>query len=830
MLDGLMTDLRMAARALARSPGFTLSASLVLALGIGANTTVFSALRATVLADVPYPDADRLVLADLTVQRGGEAPEPLIWSFPKFLAFLEMEGRTIDPAVGYASRTATLTELGSPEVVTLELVTPGYFELLGRPPQVGRAFDRAELVPANTPEVAVISAAVWRARFGADPGAIGRTITLNGRLFEVVGVAPDGFDGVTGGATIWIPMGAAGTLFTPFMVEEPGAHWFHVLGRLTDGTSVDHARDQMVALGDAIAESYPPPNPGRVFSGSARSLTEARSNPDAHASVVFLSLAAALVLLVACANLSGLLLARARTRARDGAVRVAVGASRWRLVRASMVESVLLALLGGIAGITSAVFGTRAMAAAWPRRFTSGEADMRIVDPSALGVDQGVLGFALLATLVTALLFGLAPALRVSRADVGARLRDGAGGTRRTGRVLGLDARAALVSSQIALALVLLIGVGLMAETTLRLLRVDEGFRTERLLTFTYSIPTSNSAASEPILLHDRFLEEIRALPGVEAATLGCPPLRGHCIITRVDAVRGAPEIPPGEGLEIGAHLVDHEHFAALGIAVREGRTFDDRDGTDSSPTIVLNERAARALFPDGDAVGQFIELGLGSDDRDPMAEVIGVVADVLYNRPDVGVMPEAYYSYREFPENHGNVTVRTAGEPLALLPALRATLEGIDPTLALYRAETMDRVMASSIGDRRTTLGLLGVFAVVTILLAATGTWGIVAYSVADRRRELGLRLALGAKRSGVVGSVLREGTRTAALGVLGGLLLGLVSSRLLETLLWQTERLNPAVYAGGALLLFAIVLVASWLPARRAARVDPVEALKAE
>lgn len=831
MMEGIGTDLRVAARSLKRSPGFALAAVVILALGIGANATVFSALRMTVLAPPPFPEAERLAVVDLTIRRSPERPpEPLIWSFPKFRSFLAMDDRPVDLAVGYANRSATLSGVGSPEVVNVELVTPGYFELVGHPPALGRAFGAVEMDPAGDHRVTILSHGLWRTHFAAEAGVLGRDIILNGQRLTVVGVAPESFDGITGSARLWVPMTAAAEIYSPFMVTEEGAHWFHVLGRLRPYVGVAQARAQMATLGDAIDEVHPSSNPNRAFSGSLRSLAEVRSNPEARASVVFLSIAAALVLLVACANLSGLMLARARRRARDGAVRMAVGASRWRLVRASLVESLLVASLGGAAGLGVAVGGTEGLAWAWPRRFLNGGGEMRIADPTALGVDGAVVAFLLVVLVVTAVLVGVGPALRASGTGPAEWMRDGGRATRGRRRILGLEGRSALVGAQIALALVLVIGAGLVGGTTLALLDVDEGFDRSRLLTFSYSIPSTNSRAADPLQIHDPFLAAVRSHEGVEDVTFGCAPLRGHCIVTRVDAVRDEAEIQPGEGLEIGVRMVDDGHFQVLGIPVVRGRVFDSRDGTDALPTIVINETAARALFGDGDAVGRFIEVGVGSDDKEPMAEIIGVVGDVLYSRPEEGVMAEAYFSYREFPENHANVTVRARGEPTELLPDIRGIMEGVDPTLAIYRVETMDGLVAASIGDRRSTLALLALFASVAMLLVATGTWSIVAYSVADRRRELGLRLALGAKREEVVRTVLDQGLRSLLVGIPLGIALGLGTSRLLEAVLWQTEPTDPLVYAGGSALLFTLVMAASWLPARKAARVDPVEALRAE
>jgi predicted permease len=833
MGEGIGMDIRLALRALRRAPGFTFAALAVLGLGIGANATVFSALRVAVLAPPPYPDPGSLVLADLTYQRGEQEPEPLIWSYPKFRMFLETPDRRIDPAVGYAARTATLTDLGPAETIGIEVVSPGYFALLGRTPPLGRGFVDEEIDPGADPAVVVLSDVMWRERFGGDPGVLGSDVTLNQSRLTVVGVAPPDFEGLTGSADLWVPMGITGALVAPFMTspESAGAHWFHVLGRLTAGSTVEEARAQMTSIGAAISEAYPPPNTSRVFSASARSFLDVRSNERAESAVLFLTLAAGLLLLVACANLSGLLIARARSKMRDAAVRVAVGASRWRLVRASLAESLALAVLGGVVGLGLALGGTRALALLWPARFSGGEdGDLRVTDPAAFGVDVPVLLFAIAVTLLTGLVFGLAPALRASRPDVGERLRDGTGGTRAARGFAGLDVRSLLVGAQVALALVLLIGVGLVAESTRRLLAVDEGFRTERLLTFAYTMPSSSSRRDDPVGFHDELLDEIRAISGVESATVGCPPLRGHCIITRVDAVEGEPEIPPGEGIQIGANMVDDVHFDALGIPVLVGRVFDSSDGRDRQATVVLNETAARELFGDRPAVGRFIELGVRDPDRDRMTEVVGVVGDVLYGRPEDGVMPEAYFSYRDFAEPRASVTVRTRGEPLGVVGDLTAAVQAADPEMALDRLETMETLIASSVGDRRAVVRLLGIFAAITLLLALTGTWSLVAYMVADRRRELGLRIALGARAEGIVRRMLSQGVRAAAGGVLAGLVLGRFVSRLLESLLWEIEPTEPVVYLGGALFLLGTVVLASWLPARRAARVDPVEALKAE
>jgi predicted permease len=382
----------------------------------------------------------------------------------------------------------------------------------------------------------------------------------------------------------------------------------------------------------------------------------------------------------------------------------------------------------------------------------------------------------------------------------------------------------------VALALVLVVGTGLMATTTLRLLDVDEGFDMRDRLTFGYSIPTSNALADDPTVFHEALIERLETLPAVVSATFGCPPLRGHCIVTRVDGIRGAPPIPPGEGLEIGVRMVDEEHFEKLGIPVVAGRGFTRNDGEDAVPSIIVNEWAARAMFGDADPIGRMVDTGIGGDDKEEFAEVVGVVGDVLYSPPDRGMMAEAYYSYREYPETYGNITVRTVDDPLLAVPAMREVLTALDPTVAMARVETMESLSAGSFGDRRATLWQLAQFAAVTVLLAATGTWGVGSYSVADRRRELGLRLALGAGAGRVRRGVVRQGIRAAVGGLVVGIVLARFASRLVESLLWGVDAGDVRVYAAAVVLLFTVGALAGWVPARRATRVDPVEALRAE
>jgi putative ABC transport system permease protein len=830
--SGLGSDLHIALRGMRRNPGFTFAAVAVLALGIGANATVFSALRVVVLTPPPYPRLDRLVVVDLVNEHLGRAERRVVtWSSPKFEAFLEVQNRLIEPVAGYANRSATLTGFGPATRIPYELVSPSYFRTLGVTPVVGRTLGTEEGHGPEGSRIAILSHELWMSRFGGSASALDEDITLEGTSLRIVGVAPEGFHGLSGDAQVWVPLGVADELFGYGLIEQSGAHWFHVVGRLRPDATLEEAAAQMASLGDGIAELYPSGDPQSVWTASARAFEDVRMNEAARAAVVLLTMAAAVVLLVACANLSGLLLARARRRARDGAVRIAIGASRWRIVRGSLVESGLLSILGGATGLGLALWGTSALASAWPRAFlSSAEGEMRVADLSHLGLEPAVLLFASLATALTALLFGAAPAARLSGTDVSVVLKDGSGATRREVGRASLDGRAALVGTQVALALLLLIGAGLLGSSTVRLLSIDEGVTTENVLAFRYAIPETSTWSERETELHDELLARLEALPPVLSATTGSRPLSGHWAITRVDAVEGGPEIPQGEGILIGVHMVGDGYFETLGIPVVSGRVFDATDGTDRFPTIVISERTAERLFPGEDPVGKRIEIGISDDNKESWSEVVGVVGNVLYGPPDQDPMPETYYSNREFGTTSASVLVRTSVEPLPTMPTIRSALTELDPTLAIYGVTTMEEVVAASVGDRRVLLALLGLFAGVAVLLAATGTWGIVAVSVADRRRELGLRIALGADDVRVMGMVLRQSVVTAVLGVAVGLVGGAAASRLLEIFLWDTERLEPAVYAGGTLLLLAVTLLASWIPARGVLRLDPAETLRAE
>lgn len=830
MTSGIGQDVKVGLRSLRRAPGFAAAAVVVLALGIGANVAIFSAVKTTLLTPPPYPAPERLVLLDLT-EASTEAPEPprpFPWSYPKYRILAETADLPASPVAAYAVRPLTLTGAGEAALVSAEVVTPDYLEVLGVAPVLGRDLEPADDAPGAEP-VALLGHALWRERFGADPAVVGRTVTLNGRPVAVAGVAPPGFRGLSGGAEVFVPVHAGAGLIARFLVSGGQAHWLQAVGRLRPGATLEGLNARMAAVGQAAEAAFPDTDPTAIRSGGARALLEARIHPQARQSLLVLSAAAMLLLLVACANLAGLFVARAGARSRETAVRIALGAGRWRAARGAFAESLLLAAAGGALGLLVARAGVGLLAGAWPERFAFGAWNLRFADPEAIGLDGSALAVAAALAFATGLASGLLPALAAARRDPGRDLRAGAtgalGGRRRRGGLRG-----GLVAAEVAVTLVLVVGAGLLFRSLGELQAVDRGVEPEGLLVFEYSLPRTSRWAEDPAAFHQAYLERLRALPGVRSASLGCAaPLGGHCMITLVRQA-GSALFPEGARPEIGVHSVAPGWFQTLGVPLLRGRALEPRDRRDAPPVVVLNETAARQLFPDGDALGRKIAMGVSlTPEGSEGAEVVGIVGDVLYDTPEQGVMAEAYLSMHQ-EEGGSTVFLRAQGEPMALLAPARALLAQLDPDVPLHGARTLADLEAGATADTRVLGGLLAVFAALALLLAATGVWAVVAHAVARRTRELGLRVALGALPRDVVALVVRQGTGPAVAGLLLGGALAWLGGRALRGLLYQVSPTDPVTLAGAALFLLAVSAVAAWLPARRATRVDPMEALRAE
>ncbi len=838
--DTVWHDVRYSARRLAKTPGFTAAAVLILTVGMGSNSSIFSLLKAAILADPPYHEPERLVLPGIS------HAYPTYWfhgaSYPEFELLRDDPARLVDPLAGYAIEAVTLTGAGDAERVMAEVVTPDYFQVLGVSAAVGRTFTSEEGEAAPPPMVAILGHGIWSTRFGSDPGVLGRDIFINGRAVTIVGVLPRGFRGVTGRGRLWLPMAAAGVLQDRWRISNQGAHWFSLLGRLRPRATIEAAEAQLDPLAQEIRRRWPGHGAGGDLVALVRPFRAVATNQRAQTSLLLLATAAALVLLIVCANLAGLLLARGSARAREIAIRLALGAGRWRVARQCLTECLLVSLVGGCGGLALAGWGADAVALLAPESWVSGSNDLQFLDLEEVGSDWGVALFAAGLSVVTSLLFGLLPALRFSGPRQLEDLRAPLGATklgRRGRRPFGM--RAMLVSGQVALALILLVAAGLMMFSMAELQRVDTGIDEANLLTFSYTLPRSAESASPHMSLDDadaeemmafqqRLVERLRSVPGVSDVSLGCPPLGGLCAWGAVHGIAGRPEIPESQRLAVGTVIVEDTYFETLGAGLLRGRTFSTTDWREAPQVLVLNETADRELFPNENSLGQRLTLGHGVMPEGATAEIVGVVSDILYAAPDVGPQPVVYLSSRQVPLANPTVIVRTDNDPLAMLPALRNAFRGLNPNVPIHGVATVEALGAHATGNTRLVLGVLSVFAAFATVLAGMGVYAVIAYAVSQRNGELGIRLALGATTNGVLRLMLLQGAAAAGVGVVVGLGIAWGITRLLSSFLFGVSATDPMTYLSAGSLLFAVTLLASYLPARRVTRIDPIEVLRSE
>jgi predicted permease len=805
MLDSLGQDVGYAVRRLRQAPGFTLVAVATLALGIGATSAIFSVVHAVLLSPLPFPEADRLVQVAQTWEG-----HPVVHSPQNFLD-VAAQSTSFSGLAALDSSGFTLTGQGAPTRLDGAEVSASFFDVLRVPPLLGRGFVEGENEPGRN-RVAVLGHALWRDRFGADPGVVGRTISLDRQPHVVVGIAPAGFR-YPEDAELWRPMEHDDV----FRSRSRGAWYLTVVGRLRTGATLEGARQEVSTIAERLARAYPADNEG--VGGTVVPLLEATVGESRRALLVLLG-AVGLVLLVACVNVANLLLARVTSRETELAVRAALGAGRGRLVRQLLTESLLLALVGGAAGLLLAARIVDGIVALQP------EGVPRLAE---VGVNGAAVSFAVVLSLAASLLSGAFPALHTSRRATAQALRQGSRGILVGGRG---DLRGALVVGQIALAMVLLAGSGLLLRSFARLRHVDPGFRTENALAFRLSLPDSAYPEdAQRLAFHDELQRRLGALPGVRAvgAVAGLPLAGSRFNISFT--VDGRPAVPPSQQPTMEVRIATPGYFRTLGIPVRRGRAFTEGDGPESPQVVVLSESAVRRFFPDEEPIGRTIRLGLGRGrGRRAGGEVVGVVGDVK----DLGLAaaspPEIYVPYAQFPIQSMDVVVRTDVPPRSLASAAERLVHGLDAELPVARVATLDEVLARSVSGPRFHALLLGSFAAVALFLAALGLFGVMSCAVAQRTREIAVRVALGATRGEMLRMVLRDalvlGTAGVALGLGGALLL----SRAIASLLFALSPRDPATLAAVAAVLLATALVASYLPARRATRVDPVIALRSE
>jgi putative ABC transport system permease protein len=815
----LLQDLRVGVRRLLKSPGFTLVAVASLALGIGANTAIFSLVNTVLLRPLPVARPERL----LSVSVVGKDDSMLAFSYPTYKDYRDRSGDVL--AGLFAERLApmSLSRASGNERVWGYLVTGNYFEVLGVSAARGRTFTSEEDRAALSAPVAVISHACWQRRFGGDPAVVGRDVLLNGHPFRVVGVMPEGFAGteIIYTPEVWVPMTMQAWI-------EPGNEWLErrstqnifAVGRLKDGVTAEQAQASLNLLAEQVGREYPDTNEGQkiVLIPPGFILPQLRGAVVGFAAVLMGTVG--LVLLIACTNLANLLLARASARRKEIALRVALGASRWRLVRQLLTESFLLALAGGAAGLLLAVWILGLVAAYRPPM------DVPIWIEAA--VDWRVLLFALGASLLTTLLFGLAPALQATRTDLVPALKDAAPQSGRARARL----RSALVVAQVTLSLVLLVAAGLTLRALARLQTASPGFAVENGLVASFDLGLQGYDEARGREFQRRLVERVRQLPGVRAASLtDLFPLSLNYSSTDV-YIEGRPGAR-GANVPIAmVASVEHGYFDAMGIAVVAGRPFGERDSSEAPRVVVVNETFARRFFPGADpareAVGKRMSF---RGDEGPWNEIVGVAKDGKYWT--IGEAPQMFV-YAPLAQSYSpavTLVVRAAGgDARALVPALNAEVRAIEPALPLYDVKTIEEHMGVSLFPARVAATLLGGFGLLALVLAAMGVYGVVSYAAAQRTREIGIRMALGAQRRDVLRLVAGRGMLLVALGVCLGLAGALALTRFMEGVLYGVSATDPLTFALVAALLLAVALVACLVPARRATKVDPMVALRYE
>ncbi|HKQ04030.1 MAG TPA: ABC transporter permease [Blastocatellia bacterium] len=803
-MQAIIQDLRYGVRMLTKRPGFTVVAVITLALGIGANTTIFSFVNGILLRSLPYPQPERLVTLDETALKRGVTSMGV--SFPNFLDWRE-QNRVFEDVAAYDTVGLALTGSGEPEQIQGAEGAQGLFEILRVSPLLGRTFTAEEDRP-NTDAVVILSYGLWQRRFGGDPGIIGQTLIMNSRPRTVIGIMPEGFR-FPEVAEFWVPLALTTKTYTR------NDHGLGAIARLKDGMSLEQARNEMNDIAERIEQQNPVTNEG--LGVSVTGMHDALTGDYRQALVILLSVVAC-VLLIACANVANLMLVRATTRQKEVAIRAALGASRWRIVRQLLTESVMLAGLGGALGLLLAVWGLDLLLAAIP---------IKLPFWMKFGLDWRVLGFTFGVALLTGLVFGILPALHASRINLNETLKEGGRSAAGAGRQ---RSRSLMVVAEIALSLVLLIGAGLMMRSFLRLQHVDAGFNPTGVMTMRINLPQSkyNPGARRSDYFR-QLMERLRAQPGVEsAAAISTLPLSGNTW-GRSLTVEGFPILSVGQAPFIQHNVVMPGYFRALGIPILEGRDFTDADTAEGPKITIVDERLARQYWPNESAIGKRIRFG-PPEDNEPWHTIVGVVGAVRHERLEATTRNSVYLPHVEIPVGRMYITLRTTGKPESLIEPARTQIRALDPDLPITHVRTMDEVEAQSVWQPRLYTILFGVFAAVALLLAAVGLYGVMAYTVTMRTHEIGLRVALGARSGDVLKLIAGQGIKLALIGVGSGLIAALLLTRLMATLLFNTSVNDPLTFAGIALLLVLVALLACYLPARRATKVDPMVALRYE
>jgi putative ABC transport system permease protein len=812
ILETLANDLRFGSRQLVKSPAFALTAILTLALGIGATTAIFSVVKAVLLAPLPYKDPGRIVAVWTANPVRGD--QPLSSSPGDFAIWKQRSGVFEDLAPSYDDEK-TLTGRGSPQFLIGYAVSANYLRILGVQPALGRLYTDQEDVP-NGPKLALLSEHLWRTTFHSDPAIVNKSITLDGNAYTVLGVMPRGFDYPTN-VEIWTPSGIVASAYGDY-----NNTYVRILGRLRPGITLAQAQKTLNNVEAQVAAAHPQTDSGnRVVVVPLREQLDG----DIRKPLLILMGAVGLVLLIACANTAGLALARNAERQKEIAVRLALGATRRRLLRQFVTESLLLAGIGGAGGVLLALLGTHFLL----RLFPTDVANLNIPKLTQIPMDRGVFLFAFAVTVFTAFLFGIVPVLKGVRTEASAAMKDSARGsttTRRSNR-----SRSAVVVTEIALSLMLMTGAGLVVASFQRVIDADLGIQPDHVLSLQLFLPPDRYPSTDPAKRR-QFVDEVEkrlgALPGVKSAgTINFLPLSGFWGTTSF-LLRGQAPLKEGQAPEADNRIVTPGYLQTMGLPLVRGRNFTDADRAGGLQVAMINQTLAKQFFNGKDAVGE--ELNLGTADKPDWWQIVGVTGDVKAFGQDQPTHADIYRPFEQVPFPLIAFTLRTETDPASMVKSAEQAMWRVDPNLPVLKAIPMDLLASQTLAVRRASSALISAFAVLALVLACIGIYGVMAYAVTQRQQEIGIRMALGAQRGNVLRMMMGLGIRLTALGVFIGLIGALALTRLMTSLLFEVNAVNPLIFSIAAMVLVAVAMSASYLPARRAASTDPMRALRTE
>lgn len=798
-MDALLKDIRYGLRSLLKRPAFTLVAVITLGLGIGVNTAIFSVINAVLLRPLPYANPERLI----TFQANQSGPD---------LAEIEAQSKTVSRFGGMGMQPLVYTAGPEPIELSTGLVTGGFFETLGVQPQMGR-YITTDDDKNGAAFVVVLSHDLWIKQFNRDAQIVGKTIPLNGNVYTIIGVMPASFVAPRGNPQAWTPLHVS----NPSAANFRGVHILRTYGRLADGVSLDQARAEMAVIDKNLAAQYPADNKNR---SSVLVALHERIVGDSRRTLLILFAAVSFVLLIACANFANLLLARAAEREREFVIRGALGAGRWRLIRQLLTESLLVSLAGGAVAVVLAIYGTNLLVAFKPDNLP------RL---SEIGVDGRVFVFTLGISLLTGLVFGLLPAWSASRSGLGEALKEG-GRSASSGR--GRQRlRSTFVVIELAVALVLLVGAGLLIRTFWKLRSVEPGFNPDHLITMRVILPENRYKEVAPqTRFRTQVLAGINTLPGIHAAIISELPLSGDALDHEF-VIEHRPPIAPGDEPSLESRSVLGDYFKVMQIPLRAGRDFGPQDLTENAPLVgIANEEMVRQYFQNEDPIGKRIRWA--SDSQIRWITIIGVVGDVKHFGLDLPELPALYSPYTQIApwKRWMSIAARTDGNPHATAQSIKQEIWKVDPQLPVSRVETMDEMTAGSFAARRFNMSLLTLFAGLALVLAAIGIYGVMSYAVTQRTQEIGIRMALGARTSDVLGIVLRNGMTLVLIGIALGMLGAFALTRLMVTLLFGVTPTDAFTIGSVSVVLIVVAFIACFIPARRATKVDPLVALRYE